>query len=115
VSWLRSFETHTISQMQGFDAVITPGLATLPPPVGWYDDRDPERNFIQQIQVTPYTSFVNVCGLPALALPSHYTTEALPMGVQLIAPPGREDTLVALGQHLEDRLFAVRSPAGWLP
>jgi amidase len=110
-AWLRQFEKHTIAHLRGFDAVITPGLATLPPAVGWYDDADPQKNFIQQIQVTPYTSFVNVCGLPALALPTHYTSEALPMGVQLVGPPGREDTLVALGHHIEQRVSATRWPA----
>jgi amidase len=109
-AWLRRFEYDTISQMAGFEAILTPGLATTPPAVGWYDDGHPERNFLQQIQVTPYTSFVNVCGLPALALPTHYTPDAIPMGVQLVGPPGREDTLVSLGHQIEQRVNATRWP-----
>lgn len=111
VAWLRQFERDTIAQMAGWDAVITPGLATLPPEVGFYDDDDGEKNFLQQIRVTPYTSFVNVCGLPALALPTHYTPGGLPMGVQVVGPPGREDTVVALGHHIEQRVGAMRWPA----
>jgi amidase len=109
-AWLRRFELDTISQMTGFDAILTPGLATTPPPVGWYDDSDPERNFLQQVQVTPYTSFVNVCGLPALALPTYYTADSIPMGVQLVGPPGREDTIVALGHDIEQRVSSTRWP-----
>ena len=109
-AWLRRFEYDTISQMAGVDAILTPGLATTPPPVGWYDASDPERNFLQQIQVTPYTSFVNVCGLPALALPTHYTSEGTPMGVQLVGPPGRDDTVIALGRDIERRVNATRWP-----
>lgn len=109
-AWLRQFERNTISQMAGFDAILTPGLATTPPAVGWYDESDPERNFIQQIQVTPYTSFVNVCGLPALALPTHYTNNNTPMGVQLIGQPGREDIVIALGHQIEQRVGATRWP-----
>jgi amidase len=109
-AWLRRFEYDTISQMAGFDAILTPGLATTPPPVGWYDESDPERNFLQQIQVTPFTSFVNVCGLPALALPSHYTSNNIPMGVQLVGPPGRDDTVIALGRDIEQRVNATRWP-----
>lgn len=109
-AWLRRFEFDTISQMAGFDAILTPGLATTPPHVGWYDEGDPERNFLQQIQVTPYTSFVNVCGLPALALPSHYTADNTPMGVQVVGSPGREDTIVALGRDIEQRVRATRWP-----
>ena len=110
-AWLRRFEHDTIAQMAGFDAVLTPGLATTPPPVGWYDDGDPEKNFLQQIRVTPYTSFVNVCGLPALALPTHYTDNNTPMGVQLVGPPGRDDTVIALGHQIEQRVGATRWPA----
>ena len=109
-AWLRRFEYDTISQMAGCDAILTPGLATTPPAVGWYDESDPERNFLQQIQVTPFTSFVNVCGLPALALPTHYTSNNTPMGVQLIGPPGRDDTVVALGHQIEQRVNATRWP-----
>lgn len=109
-AWLRRFEYDTISQMTGFDAILTPGLAATPPAVGWYDEGDPERNFLQQIQVTPFTSFVNVCGLPALALPTHYTADNTPMGVQLIGPPGRDDTVVALGRQIEQRVNATRWP-----
>lgn len=111
VAWLRRFEHHTISALSGFDAVLTPGLATTPPPVGWYHATDAQENFLQQIRVTPYTSFVNVCGLPALALPTHYTGEGSPMGVQLVGPPGREDTLVLLGQHIETRVAATSWPS----
>lgn len=110
-AWLRRFEYDTISQMAGFDAILTPGLATTPPTVGWYDESDPERNFLQQIQVTPFTSFVNVCGLPALALPTHYTSDNTPMGVQLIGPPGRDDSVVALGHQIEQRVNATRWPS----
>jgi amidase len=110
-AWLRRFEQDTITQMAGFDAILTPGLATKPPAVGWYDDADPENNFLQQIQVTPFTSFVNVCGLPALALPTHFAPGNIPMGVQLVGQPGREDTVVALGHDIEQQVNATRWPS----
>jgi amidase len=115
VSWLRQFEQHTISAMAGWDAVLTPGLAMTPPELGWYSTDDPEKNFLQQIQVTPYTSFVNVCGLPALVLPTNYTASGLPMGVQLVGGPGREDTVVGLGAAIEKRVDALRWPVGYGP
>ncbi|MDA3002582.1 MAG: amidase family protein, partial [Actinomycetota bacterium] len=69
-----------------------------------YDSEDPERNFLQQVQVTPYSSFVNVSGLPALALPVMLNPEGLPVGIQLIGRPGGDATLLTLGTHLEDAL-----------
>ena len=98
---LAQYERSIIRQFSGVDAVLTPALAMTPRPVGWYDQEDGERNFAQQVQYTPYTSFVNVSGLPAITLPIGQTAEGLPMGVQLIGRPGGEATLLALGAQLE--------------
>lgn len=111
---LALFERSVIRQFAGFDAIMTPSLAMTPRPVGWYDAEDGERNFAQQVQYTPWTSFVNVSGLPAITLPVHQTSEGLPMGVQLIGRPGREDVLLAIGAQLERRLtWQRRHPSGW--
>jgi amidase len=105
---LAVFERSVIRQLSGFDAVLTPALALTPRPVGWYDQADAERNFAQQVQYTPWTSFANVAGLPAITLPVHHTDAGLPMGVQLIGRPGGEHVLLALGAQLERRLHWER-------
>ncbi len=104
LSALAAYERSFIGQLARFDAVLTPALALTPRPVGWYDAADGERNFAQQVQYTPFTSMVNVCGLPAITLPVSVTAEGLPMGVQLIGRPGGEATLLALGAQLERTL-----------
>ncbi|GAA1059607.1 amidase [Agromyces bracchium] len=101
LGWLTGFERRTIARFAAFDAVLPPALAMTPRPVGWYDADDAEENFAQQVRFTPYTSFVNVAGLPALTLPVHDTEAGLPMGVQLIGRPGGEATLFALAAQLE--------------
>lgn len=108
LAWLTSFERRVIERLSGVDAVLTPALAMTPRPLGWYDPVDAERNFTQQVQYTPFTSFVNVAGLPALCLPVGLTPPesaqpGLPMGVQLIGRPGGEATLLALGAQFERR------------
>lgn len=114
LQWLSGFERSIIRQFSGFDAVLTPALALTPRPVGWYDAEDGEKNFAQQVQYTPWTSFVNVSGLPAITLPVAQTADGLPMGVQLIGRPGREDVLLAIGAQLERRLrWQHRHPPGW--
>lgn len=111
---LSVFERSVISQFAEFDAVLTPALAMTPRPVGWYDDADGELNFAQQVQYTPFTSMVNVSGLPAITLPVAVTEAGLPMGVQLIGRPGGEHVLLALGAQLERRLhWQDRHPAQW--
>jgi amidase len=113
-SWLSGYERAVIAAFSGVDAVLTPSLAMTPRPVGWYDLEDPERNFEQQCLYTPYTSFVNVSGLPAITLPLSTTEEGLPMGVQLIGRPGGEATLLAIGAQLERRArWQRRHPPQW--
>ncbi|WP_371741755.1 amidase [Herbiconiux sp. VKM Ac-2851] len=101
---LSRFERSIVRQFDRFDAVLTPTLALTPRPVGWYDREDGERNFAQQVEYAPFTSYVNVAGLPAITLPVHRTEGGVPMGAQLIGRPGGEATLLALGAQLERRL-----------
>ncbi len=111
---LTTFERSIIRQFDRFDAVLTPALAMTPRPLGWYDSEDAERNFAQQVQYTPFTSFANVTGLPAITLPVYQTPEGIPMGVQLIGRPGGEHVLLAIGAQLERRLqWQRRHPPQW--
>ncbi len=41
---------------------------------------------------------------PALSLPCGFTTEELPVGLQIVAPPHREDRVLAGAKQLEDIL-----------
>ena len=53
----------------------------------------------------------NVLGWPALAVPCGFSSEGLPIGLQLVAPPRQEDTLLQAGAALEDALqVAGRQP-----
>ncbi|QPZ37273.1 amidase [Paramicrobacterium chengjingii] len=109
---LTEFERSVIEQFFRFDAVMTPTLALTPRPLGWFDAHDPEHNFRQQCEYEPFTSFVNVAGLPAITLPVGETPDGLPMGVQLIGRPGGEATLFALGAQLERSIrWQYRAPA----
>ncbi len=100
---LRGFERDTIVAFSGYDAVLTPGLNGPAPKLGWLDQEDAERNFRQQVNMTPWTSFVNVAGLPALAVPVSQV-EGLPLGVQLVGRPGGDATLMGIAHQISDRL-----------
>ncbi|PPF83350.1 amidase [Subtercola sp. Z020] len=101
---LSAFERSIIRQFSAFDAIVTPTLALSSRPLGWYDAVDGERNFAQQVEYSPFTSFVNVSGLPAITLPVGETASHQPIGVQLIGRPGGEATLLSLGRQLERQL-----------
>lgn len=48
-----------------------------------------------------FTRPFNITGQPAISLPLHWTPEGLPVGVQLVAPMGREDLLIRVASQLE--------------
>ena len=60
--------------------------------------------------MTPWTSFVNVAGLPAISIPTLYSATGMPLGAQLIGGPGRDARLMALGQQIAERLVDATKP-----
>lgn len=93
----------------GFDILVTPVLNGPPPPLGWLSD--PVDGLQRVTDMMQYTAQFNVTGQPALSLPLWWTRDGLPVGVQFVAPFGREDLLVRLGAELE----AAAPWAGRLP
>ncbi|MGB3375477.1 MAG: amidase family protein, partial [Microbacterium sp.] len=92
---------------------LTPALALPPQPVGWFDRENAARSFAQQVQYAPYSSFVNVSGLPALVLPVTEDASGHPVGVQLIGRPGGEAAIIALAAELEGRVGRMPHPDVW--
>jgi aspartyl-tRNA(Asn)/glutamyl-tRNA(Gln) amidotransferase subunit A len=58
-----------------------------------------------------FTCLANVAGLPALSLPAGWSEDGLPIGVQLVGPPGSELGLIAMARTLDSTLQAYRPPA----
>jgi amidase len=87
----------------GFDLILSPTMGEPPPPLGSFDDSGPdpmvafERAFIDGC----FTAAMNATGQPAISLPLHWSEDGLPIGVQLIAPLGREDLLLRVAAQLE--------------
>jgi amidase len=98
-----------------FDVLITPTMTVQPPKVGSWRagmDVDPQMALMNCYPMAIFTSIFNVTGLPALSLPLHQSEAGLPVGVQLVAGPWREDLLLQLGTQLEQALpWKDRHPA----
>ena len=66
------------------------------------------------LQYVPFTQLANLTGTPAMSVPLHWTADRLPLGVQFVAPFGREDLLLQLAAQLEQaRPWFDRLP-GWV-
>ena len=97
----------------GFDLLVTPTVAEPPPPLGTFDDSgpDPMAAMDRSVPIGTFTALFNATGQPAISLPLHWSEEGLPIGVQLVAPYGREDVLIAVAAQLEEaRPWADRRP-----
>ncbi|MFI6518448.1 amidase [Spirillospora sp. NPDC050679] len=99
----------------GHDLLVTPTLALPPRPHGTFRYDDPQqtvRGWLEGIfAFGPFTMLFNATGQPAMSLPLGQTATGLPVGVQLVAPYGREDTLFRVAARLEEALpWAHRVP-----
>jgi Asp-tRNA(Asn)/Glu-tRNA(Gln) amidotransferase A subunit family amidase len=98
-----------------WDVLLTPGLATLPPKLGWIDMMldDVDEYWRRVFHFSPFTVWFNLTGQPAMVLPLGVSAEGLPLATQLVGRYGEEATLFRLGSQLEkarpwvDRLPAV--------
>lgn len=104
IETMRLFGRKVVSDLAGFDVVITPTMPTEPRPAGWYDmsssDLDAYNERLAKDMV--FTAPFNVSGQPAISLPLVTTPAGLPLGTQLVGRIGDEATLLALASSLEE-------------
>jgi Asp-tRNA(Asn)/Glu-tRNA(Gln) amidotransferase A subunit family amidase len=89
--------------LRDFDAILSPTLATPPPPLGVLSLSNPDLpGYLEAVnQTIGYTQLFNASGHPAASLPLHRNAAGLPIGVQLAARLGDEATLFRLSAQLE--------------
>jgi len=86
----------------GYDAVLSPVLASTTPRIGHLSPQEPfEELFPRLVEYVAFTPLNNASGSPALSLPLGTTASGLPVGVQLMAAHGAERTLLELAYELE--------------
>jgi len=97
----------------GFDLLLTPSMGEPPTPLGAFvpDPEDPASALRRAVPTAGFTAYWNATGQPAISLPLHWSDDGLPIGVQLVAPYGREDLLIRVAAQLEQaRSWAQRTP-----
>jgi len=100
---LNAFCRGFMGFFEEYDLLLTPGLAERPVKIGEIDPRsdDPEAMFVRGGQFTPFTAAANVTGQPAISVPIEQREDGLPLAVQLMAGPEREDLLLQVAAQLE--------------
>ena len=86
-----------------YDVLLTPGLGTLPPHLGWIDMMldDVDEYWRRVFTFSPFTVWFNITGQPALMLPLGRSASGFPIAVQLVGRYGEEGTILGLGAQLE--------------
>jgi amidase len=111
---LQGVARHVITELWSrHDVVLTPALAKRPVRIGEIDTQgeNPAYEFKKSGQFTPYTALWNITGQPAMSVPLFHGDDGLPLAVQLVGPPAREDVLLSLAAQLEAaRPWAERRP-----
>jgi amidase len=103
---LIAFSRRILRAWPNDTVLVTPTLTRLPAPI---DALRPQAGVTDDaVRFSALVRLWNVTGQPAISLPLHQTDDSVPVGVQLVGPPGREDLLLALAAQLE-------ASVGWTP
>ncbi len=86
-------------ELSTVDALLTPTVTLTPPTVSSL--ADPDAYVAANMQVLRNTAVANYLGLCGLSLPVGFDSMGLPVGLQLLMGPWREERLLAVGQAVE--------------
>ncbi|NUR84121.1 MAG: amidase [Nonomuraea sp.] len=99
--WIDGFRRRMASWWTGgFDLLLAPSVGVAPFPLGWIPEDDLSTALGRTAHVVSFTSPVNATGQPSISMPVHTTDAGIPVGVQLVAPMGREDLLIRVASQL---------------
>ena len=99
---LDQYRSDMLGFMRGYDLIICPTTAFPAPPHGG--------TFKEENRNASFTGPYNLTGWPGTVVRCGTSPEGLPIGVQIIARPWREDASLAAASHLETALGGWRKP-----
>jgi amidase len=96
----------------GYDLLLTPTMAEVAPKLGEIDTSLPDLAAYRRcLPSGAFTALFNLTGQPGISVPLHWTDDGVPVGVQFVAPFGREDLLIRIAAQLERAApWADRTP-----
>ncbi|MGN9890107.1 amidase [Micromonospora sp. L31] len=95
------------------DLLLTPALAGPPPEAAAWSTRSWVANMKANIRYAPYAAPWNIAGLPAIVVPVGRRPDGLPVGAQLIGPPGSELLLLSVAGQFEMQAPWTRHAPGY--
>ena len=96
-------------RLAGFDALIAPTVAVLPPRIDEFDDGDPDHYSTRNLMTLRNTSIANFLDTCSISIPAN-EPGAPPVGAMLIGRPGADEELLALARAVEAAMPAAARP-----
>jgi len=87
-----------------YDVLLCPTVSGPAPNLGWFEANGVERVFDRMLDWSCATPFANLTGQCAMSLPLAWTSDGLPVGVQLTMQVGHDAELFALAASVERQL-----------
>jgi amidase len=104
--YIRAAETmfgrarEIVTESLKWHCLLCPTVTLTPPPIDTFL-ADTERAADDDLAFTPFTFPFNISGQPAISLPLGWSTDGLPIGVQLVGRPYGEALIIALAAQIE--------------
>ena len=99
------YRSAMLGFMEGYDVVLCPAAAYTGVQHSGSDSTD------EKFRALSYTGAYNLTGWPGAVVRGGASPTGLPIGVQAVARPWREDVALAVAQHLETALGGWQRPA----
>ena len=96
----RHFQAQARALFERFDILLAPATPTRAPKIGQKTFKLDGQELLVRPNIGIYTQPISFIGLPVVAVPV-WLDDGLPIGVQVIAPPWREDLALRVAQQLE--------------
>lgn len=101
VARMQSIARRIVTFLDQYDVLVLPTYMHPPIRVGEWNNLRASKTLEKIVSwIAPCPAF-NATGQPAIAIPTGFTPDGLPIGVQLIGRPAAEATLISLAAQLE--------------
>jgi aspartyl-tRNA(Asn)/glutamyl-tRNA(Gln) amidotransferase subunit A len=108
----RAFLDEALRLFQDVDVLIAPATPCRAPAIGQKTFMLDGREQLVRPNIGVFTQPISFIGLPVVAAPLWTAGERLPIGVQIIAAPWREDLALRVARQLERDGVAAAPMAG---
>ncbi len=97
----RIFHAHALTLFRDVDVLLAPATPCAAPKLGEKTFLLGGKETLLRPNIGVFTQPISFIGLPVVAVPVWSDGESLPIGVQVIAPPWREDLALRVARRLE--------------